>query len=89
MIKKFYYSPQFERNLRKLNRDVRREVIEELNSFAENPQQSHLRIHSLKEKFSGWFSLTIASDLLVIFKFTKSDHSEILIHDVGGHEIYK
>ncbi len=70
MIKQFYYSPQFEKNFRKLEKDIRREVVEELNSFAGNPGQAHHRIHALREKFSGWLSMTIAPDLLIIFKFT-------------------
>lgn len=88
MIKKFYYSPQFEKNFRKLEKKIRWEVIEELNSFAENPGQTHYRIHHLKKKLSGWFSMTIAPDLLIIFKFTKADHSEVLIHNIGTHKIY-
>ena len=88
MIKKFYYSSLFEKNFRKLEKSLRIEVIEELNSFAENPGQAHHRIHALREKFSGWLSMTIAPDLLIIFKFTKPNHSEVLIHNIGTHEIY-
>lgn len=88
MIKKFYYSSQFEKNFSKLEKDLRLEVVEELNSFAEDPGQTHHRIHPLKKEFSGWFSMTIAPDLLIIFKFTKADHSEVLIHNIGTHEIY-
>jgi len=88
MIKKFYYSSQFEKNFSKLEKNLRTEAIEELNSFAENPEQTHYRIHPLRKKFSGWFSMTISPDLLIIFKFTKADHSEVLIHNIGTHEIY-
>ncbi len=42
MIKKFYYSPQFEKNFRKLEKSLRLEIIEELNGFAEDPGQAHL-----------------------------------------------
>lgn len=89
MIKKFHYSPLFEKNLRRLERDTRLEVIEELDSFAENPNQPQFRIHPLKEKFGGWLSLTVASDLLIIFKFAGPDQSEVILYDIGAHEIYK
>lgn len=89
MINKFYYSPKFERNLRNLNKETRLEVIDELQNFSLDPEQPHYRIHPLKRELSGWLSLTIAPNLLIIFRFTKTDHSEALLHDIGGHEIYK
>ncbi len=89
MIRGFNYSSRFKASFKKLDKQTRLEVTEELKNFAVDPLQPHYRVHRLGKGLAGWLSLTVGPDLLVIFKFTKPDHSEILIHNVGGHEIYK
>ncbi len=89
MIKEFHYSARFERNLKNLDKETRLEVVEELQSFAQDPDQIHYRIHALRKNLSGWFSLSIRPNLLIIFRYVKTDRSEVLLHDIGGHEIYK
>ena len=89
MIRGFNYSSRFRASFKKLGKDARLEVVEELKSFALDPSQPHYRVHKLKENLTGWLSLTIYPDLLIVFRFTRKDNSEILLHDVGTHEIYK
>ncbi len=89
MIKGFHYSSKFKNSFKNLDRETRLEVTEELKSFAADPFQPHYKVHRLRENMAGWLSLTVGPNLLVVFKFTKPDQSEILIHNVGGHEIYK
>lgn len=55
MIKKFHYSVKFERNLRNLDKETRLEVVEELHNFAQDPGQTHYRIHPLKSELNRSF----------------------------------
>lgn len=89
MIRGFHHSSRFRASFRKLDRNTRMEVIEELKHFAIDPAQPQYRVHRLRKNLSGWLSLAISHDLLIIFKFTKKDNSEILLDSVGTHEIYK
>jgi mRNA-degrading endonuclease YafQ of YafQ-DinJ toxin-antitoxin module len=89
MIRGFNYSSRFRSSFKKLGKDTRQEVVEKLKSFALDPFQPHYKVHKLKEDLAGWLSLTIHPDLLIVFRFTKKDNSEILLHNIGGHEIYK
>lgn len=89
MIKTVNYSPKFRDSLKRLNLTLRKEAIEELRSFVENPNQAYFNIHQLRKDKKDWLSMSIAPNLRVIFKFTKLDKSEVYFHDIGTHEIYK
>lgn len=87
MIKKFYYTEKFERNLRRLPN--KNEVIQELEAFADSPLEPHYQVHELKGKRKGWLAASLGQNLRIIFKFTNRDHTQVIMHDIGTHEIYQ
>lgn len=89
MIKHFLYSARFKKNLEKLPRTIKKEAIEEINFFKENPHHIHFRTHQLQGKMSTFYSFSVLPDLRIVFRFTRKDHSEVLFYDIGSHEIYK
>ncbi|MEK7163927.1 MAG: hypothetical protein AAB768_02160 [Patescibacteria group bacterium] len=55
----------------------------------EKPEDPVFDVHPLREKYAGYFSLCLHSNLRIMFKFKNSKMTEITLYDIGGHEIYK
>lgn len=88
MTKKFHYTSRFNRKLREFSRASRLEIIEKLNSFLQNPEEPSFRLHQLGGHLKNHHSVSLGADVRVILRFLKADHSEILLYDIGSHEIY-
>lgn len=71
-----------------LDKNQRIIAIQELALFRENPLDASLHAHALSGKLSGLFSFSVLPDLRILFRFTKKDTSEVLLYDIGTHEIY-
>lgn len=89
MIKRFQYSSRYKRKLQAYPKNLKRIIIEEIHVFTEDPFSNSLKTHKLKRKMSGFYSFSVLPDLRIIFRFTRKDRTEVLFHDIGGHEIYK
>ena len=89
MIRTIRSSSLFKNKFNQLSKDERLLVVEELKLFQEDPFNSSLNTHPLKEKLTGLYSFMVLPDLLVMFRFSKLDRSEVTLLDVGPHEIYK
>jgi mRNA-degrading endonuclease YafQ of YafQ-DinJ toxin-antitoxin module len=71
---------------RKIDRVFKSDLEEALSLYQFKPDHPILRVHALKEELSACYSLTLESDLLVIFKEIKDG---ILITNIGTHdEVY-
>ncbi len=46
------------------------------------------RLHQLGGHLKNHYSISLESDVRVILRFLKADRSEILLYDIGSHEIY-
>jgi mRNA-degrading endonuclease YafQ of YafQ-DinJ toxin-antitoxin module len=64
-------------------------AVECIKFFKEDPFNSSLNTHPLKEKFAGFYSFSVLPDLRIMFRFVKPDQSEAILYDIGPHEIYK
>ena len=89
MIKAIKSSSLFKSKFNQLSKKNRLLVVEELKLFQEDPSNSSLNTHPLKEKLTGLYSFMVLPDLLVMFRFNKVDKSEVILLDIGPHEIYK
>ena len=89
MIKQIYTTQRFKKKLGYFSREERISIQEDLLFFMENPFDQVFDVHSLKEKYAGYFSMSLHSNLRIMFKLKNPEMSEITLYDIGGHEIYK
>jgi len=86
-IKEIKISSRFERNYKKLSREIKEKAKKKEKIFRENPFDPRLRTHKLhgKEKEAWAFWINYSHRIKFIFL---SDE-EVLFLDIGTHEIYK
>lgn len=89
MIKNIKVTSRFSRKFKLLPKEERLAAVEEIRYFKENPFSPSLNTHPLKEKLAGVYSFSVLPDLRVMFRFSKSDRSEVILYDIGPHDIYK
>ena len=53
-----------------------------------NPNHPSLRLHKLKGKFRGKYSVSITMSYRIVLTFTVTDKGIILI-DIGSHDVYR
>jgi addiction module RelE/StbE family toxin len=76
-------STQFDRALKKLERQLKNQVLEKLEVFLENWQDPRLKTHKLKGEEDTW-AFRVTYSMRVIFTFDGSNI--ILLLDVGMHD---
>jgi addiction module RelE/StbE family toxin len=89
MLQKYSYtvSRRFVKNWSKLNPKRKKETVEKIDIFLENPYSPTLKTHKLTGKLKDYWSFSVSYNLRVMFKFSKNNVVEFI--DIGGHEIYK
>ncbi|MEK7522567.1 MAG: type II toxin-antitoxin system mRNA interferase toxin, RelE/StbE family [Patescibacteria group bacterium] len=85
-----YFSQEFIKNYRKItkkNVQLKKKIKIRLSVFRENPKHPSLRLHRLKGKMIEDWSISVQSDLRIIFTYVLGG---ILLVDIGNHkEVYK
>lgn len=89
MIKTIKITSRFSRKFKFLAKEEKLAAVEEIRYFQENPFSPSLNTHPLKKKLAGFYSFSVLPDLRIMFRFSKSDQSEVILYDIGPHEIYK
>lgn len=87
IVKEIHYSKKFIKELKKLPNDIVNLAIKNEKIFRENPIHSSLRLHQLKGKFKGIWSISLSSNYRIIFERMKN--GDILFISIGKHDIYK
>jgi len=83
----FYYY-KFEKQLNKLNKEIRLLVVEKEKIFRINPFDSRLKTHKLHGKFEDYFAFSINYKYRIIFSYT-DNKKDIKFHIIGTHDIYE
>lgn len=85
-----YFSQEFIKNYRKITKKntlLKEKIKITLSIFKENPRHPSLRLHRLKGKMVEDWSISIKSDLRIVFTYVSNG---ILLVDIGNHkEVYK
>ncbi|MEK7607437.1 MAG: type II toxin-antitoxin system mRNA interferase toxin, RelE/StbE family [Patescibacteria group bacterium] len=80
------YTPSFLKQAKSLENRVYRDLKKKI-ELLKNPQNHKvLKVHKLHDRLYGCYAFSITHSIRVIFEYTTK--SEVLFHDVGGHEIY-
>ncbi len=61
------YLPKFKKQYRKLPTSLQQQFDERLRLFIADPTDLRLRVHPLKGRFSGYWSLNINGDLRALY----------------------
>ena len=87
IVKNIIYSPRFLKRLHKIPKEIINKTIEKEELFKINPLHPSLRLHALKGKFLGYWSISVNKNYRIIFR--RLSNGDILFISVGKHDIYK
>ena len=87
LVKEILYNPVFVRELKKLDAVTRAKVIRCEEFFRANPLHPSLRLHPLKGKLKGLWSISVTVSVRIIFQ--RMSRGEIVFLSVGKYDIYR
>ena len=70
---KVLFTKKFTKQFNKLPEKNQKQFKDRLKLFLDNPHHSALRRHPLKGKYIGYYSIDIARDLRVIFRYQSNN----------------
>jgi len=86
IIKNIYYSSDFAKQFRKLSPQIQKRAADKEKTFRSNPLHPSLRLHPLKSKLQGLYSISITLNFRIIFK--RKPNGDIVFVSIGQHDIY-
>ncbi len=84
---KIFYTKKFEREYKKLNKEIKLKVESREKIFRKDPHASTLKTHKLSGELGDFWSFSIDFNHRVIFEFIEG--GDVFFHSVGDHDIYK
>ncbi len=83
---KIFYGGRFAKRRDALDPVIRKKILKAVLLFEKNPFHPSLRLHQLKGKFKGYWSISIDMRYRIIFRFV--ENGDALFISVGTHAIY-
>jgi len=87
VVRKILYHPKFVAEFKALETSVRKRAVKTEKLFRKNPLHPSLRLHPLKGKLEGSWSLSVTMKVRVIFK--RMENGDIVFYSIGHHDIYR
>lgn len=87
IVKNVYYGGNFLKRFNKLPLEIKRLANSKVEIFKNNPLHPSLRLHMLKGRFAGVWSITLTKNYRIIFE--RKANGDILFISIGCHDIYK
>lgn len=87
MAYEIIFSPEFQRDYKKLNTALQQLVKTKGALLAQEPSHPFLKTHKLSGALAGRFSCSVDYKICIIFRFTQKNTIELL--RVGDHGVYK
>jgi mRNA-degrading endonuclease RelE of RelBE toxin-antitoxin system len=81
------YAPSFIRELKKLEKDLRDEVLEKLELFKNPSNHKQLKVHKLKGYLKNSYSFSVNYSFRIVFSYASKKSVNVLA--IGDHGIYK
>ncbi|MFA6305479.1 MAG: type II toxin-antitoxin system mRNA interferase toxin, RelE/StbE family [Candidatus Gracilibacteria bacterium] len=85
-IKKIHYYEVFEKQFESLPAQIKTKAVKKELLLRENPFHPSLRLHKLKGRLDGHWSIYIDMKYRLIFRII--DKETVLFHSIGTHAIY-
>ena len=86
-IKEIHYNDTFEEQFLTLPKNIQKKACKKEKLFRENPFHPPLRLHKLKGKLNGMWSISIDMKYRIIFKPIET--GIMLFISIGLHAIYE
>lgn len=83
---KIFYTKKFEREYKKLSRELKLKIESRENIFRKNPFSPALKTHKLSDELKDFLSFSVDFKYRIIFEFIDDN---VFFHSVGDHDIYK
>ena len=84
---KILYLPRFEREYKKLPKEIQELADEKERIFRKNPFDSKLKTHKLHGPLSDFWAFSVGQKYRIIFDFTNKN--TIRFYSIGDHDIYE
>lgn len=84
---RIFYSPQFEREYRKLFSETKEKAKEKEKVFRKDPFDPQLKTHKLHGRLNDFWAFSIDYRFRIVFKFFEKN--EVKFYAVGDHSMYK
>lgn len=81
------YHPKFVKEFKKLERSIQQKAIEVEKRFRINPLHPSLRLHPLKGRLIGLWSISVSMNVRIIFE--RMENGDIVFLSIGQHDIYR
>ena len=82
----FYVTSLFEREVKKLESEVREKLSEKLDLFADRKNHKALQVHKLHGALKHMYSFSVTRSVRVMFIW--ADSTSVTLLRVGNHDIY-
>lgn len=86
-IKEIRYNDEFAKQFKTLPKTIQKRALTKELIFRENPFHPSLRLHKLKGKLEGLWSISVNMQYRIIFK--PLENSTVLFVSIGVHAIYE
>lgn len=87
VVRTILYHPKFIRDLRALESEVRKRAVRIGRTFKSDPLHPSLRLHALKGRLKGSWTISVTMKVRIIF--TRMKNGDIVFYSIGTHDIYK
>ncbi len=81
------YHPAFIKDLRKLDAISSEHATKTENFFQKNPLHPSLRLHPLKGKLHGLWSISVTKGIRIVFE--RMENGEVVFLSIGKHDMYR
>jgi len=86
-VNNIHYNEDFEKQFLMIPKNIQKKAIKKEILFRENPFHPSLRLHKLKGKLDGLWSISLDMKYKIIFK--PLEDGVVLFISIGGHSIYE
>lgn len=83
---KIFYTKKFEREYKKIGKDLKLKTESKENLFRKNSFDKILKTHKLYGELEGFWSFSIDFKNRIVFEFI--DKKTVFFHSIGNHNIY-
>lgn len=87
IVKNIYYGDSFLKRFNKLPLEIKKLADNKVEIFKNNPLHPSLRLHMLKGRFAGSWSISLSKNYRIVFE--RKANGDILFLSVGSHDVYK
>ena len=85
IVQTVLYHPKFVKEFKKLDQSIQKRAIEVEKLFRINPLHPSVRLHQLKGRLSGLWSISVTMHVRIIFE--RMENGDLIFLSIGQHDI--